>query len=177
MRIELTFQLRQSCVLPLNYTCILWQEGRDSNPNRAVLETAVLPIKLPTCVGVRNRTRTYNFLLVGQTLSQLSYTNRSCRNRALKPISLLMRFYLELCDLLHFVILRFVLKLFSLMQDFYLWVDFSPVKELMVELMGIEPTTFSLQSYCSPVELQPHKQGTGEISCKVKTLKICCMCL
>ena len=26
----------------------------------------------------------------------------------------------------------------------------------MVELMGIEPTTFSLQSYCSPVELQPH---------------------
>ena len=58
------------------------------------------------------------------------------------------------------------------MQDFYLWVDFSPVKELMVELMGIEPTTFSLQSYCSPVELQPHKQGTREISCKLKTLEI-----
>ena len=119
MRIELTFQLRQSCVLPLNYTCIV-ASGVGFEPASYGFGDRGFAIKLTRCIGVRNRSRTYNFLLVGQALSQLSYTNRSCRNRTLKPISLLLRFYLELCDLLHFVILRFVLKLFSLMQDFYL---------------------------------------------------------
>lgn len=38
-----------------------WQEGRDSNPNRAILETAVLPIKLPTYFyGWDTETRTLN---------------------------------------------------------------------------------------------------------------------
>ena len=40
-----------------------------------ILEIIVLAFKLCGCIGVRNRSRTYNFLLVGQALSQLSYTN------------------------------------------------------------------------------------------------------
>ena len=43
-RIELASQPWQGCVLPLYDTCVLWQERRDLNPNRAVLETAVLPL-------------------------------------------------------------------------------------------------------------------------------------
>lgn len=117
MRIELTFQLRQSCVLPLNYTCIV-ASASGFEPEQTVLETVVLPLHYADILWYPQR----------DLNSQLPV----CRTGTL-PVEL--------------------------------------YGHIVVELMGIEPTTFSLQSYCSPVELQPHKQGTREISLTVKTLK------
>ena len=56
-----------------NVNKYFWHRWKESNPLRAVLETAALPLSYTDIFGSLTRARTWDILINSQTLYQLSY--------------------------------------------------------------------------------------------------------